>query len=312
MQLSGQTKSPSKFLVATAFLIVYIVWGSTYYFIAKALVGFPPFILGALRFTMAGLLLLAWCKLNGQKIFDRKNIVNSGVSGILMLGVGTGSVFWVEQFISSGLVAIIVSSTAIWFVVLDKKLWKQNFNSKLTVTGLIVGFLGVILLFWDQLSGFEVGQDKRTIIGMILLMLCPISWAAGSLYAKYHSSKNDNGSVSTSWQMLISGLAFVPASIISGETVNFDFGAVPNSAWWSMAYLITFGSLLAYSAYVWLLKVRPATQVSTYAYVNPVVAVLLGVFLNNENISGVQITGLIIILASVLLINLEKYRKQHA
>ncbi len=195
MQLSGQTKSPSKLLVATAFLIVYIVWGSTYYFIAKALVGFPPFILGALRFTMAGLILLAWCKLNGQKIFDRKNIINSGISGVLMLGVGTGSVFWVEQFISSGLVAIIVSSTAIWFVVLDKKLWKQNFNSKLTVTGLIVGFLGVILLFWDQLSGFEVGQDKRTLLGMILLMLCPISWAAGSLYAKYHPSENDSGSV---------------------------------------------------------------------------------------------------------------------
>lgn len=309
MQLSDQTKKPSKLLVVLAFITVYIVWGSTYYFIAKALVGFPPFILGAFRFTFAGLMLLLWCKANGMKIFDSKNIINAGISGVLMLGVGTGSVFWVEQFISSGLVAIIVSSTAIWFVVLDKKLWKQNFNSKFTVAGLIVGFIGVILLFWDQLSNFEVGYDKRTIIGMILLAICPISWAAGSLYAKYHPTEPNSGAVATSWQMIIAGIAFLPVSILTEETQHFDFSNVSANAWWSMAYLITFGSLLAYSAYVWLLKVRPATQVSTYAYVNPVVAVLLGIFLNKEMIGGLQLTGLAIILVSVLLINLDKYKK---
>ena len=109
--------------------------------------------------------------------------------------------------------------------------------------------------------------------------------------------------------MLIAGLAFVPASLASGELQKFSFDSISASAWWSVAYLMIFGSILAFSAYVWLLQVRPATQVSTYAYVNPVVAVLLAVFFGNEVISGIQISGLVIILVSVLLINLSKYKK---
>jgi drug/metabolite transporter (DMT)-like permease len=306
---ANQKKTPSILLVVLAFLIVYTVWGSTYFFISRALHGFPPFFLGTFRFIVAGLLLLGWCKLNGQAIFDKKNLFGAGVSGLLMLGVGNGIVIWVEQFMTSGLVAIMVSSAAIWFVILDKKLWKQNFSNKFTVAGLIIGFLGVILLFWEQLSGFEVGQDKRTILGMILLLIGPIGWAGGSLYSKYHPGINTSASVSTGWQMLIAGLFFLPASVFSGEFAQFHFQDVPVSAWWSVAYLIVFGSILAFSAYVWLLQVRPATQVSTYAYVNPVVAVLLAVFFADEVISGTQITGLGVILGSVLLINLSKYKK---
>ncbi|HKG07591.1 MAG TPA: EamA family transporter [Pedobacter sp.] len=306
---SDQKKSPSILLVVLAFLIVYTVWGSTYFFIAKALDGFPPFFLGTFRFVVAGLLLFAWCKFNGLRVFDRKNIFNAGVSGVLMLGVGNGIVIWVEQFMTSGLVAIMVSSAAIWFVILDKKLWKQNFSNKFTVAGLIIGFLGVILLFWEQLSGFEVGQDSRTILGMMLLVVGPIGWAGGSLYSKYHPGNQTTASVSTAWQMLIAGLFFFPASLASGELNTFRFQDVSAATWWSVGYLIIFGSILAFSAYVWLLQVRPATQVSTYAYVNPVVAVLLAVFFANEVISGIQITGLLIILGSVLLINLSKYKK---
>ncbi|MES2456809.1 MAG: EamA family transporter [Bacteroidota bacterium] len=306
---AAQKKTASVLLVVLAFFTVYTVWGSTYFFIAKALHGFPPFFLGTFRFIGAGLLLLGWCKLSGQAIFNRSNILSAGISGILMLGVGNGIVIWVEQFMTSGLVAIMVSSAAIWFVILDKKLWKQNFSNKFTVAGLIIGFLGVILLFWEQLSGFEVGQDKRTLLGMILLIFGPIGWAGGSLYSKYHPGNNTSASVSTGWQMLIAGLAFLPASLASGELQEFSFEAVPASAWWSVAYLMIFGSILAFSAYVWLLQVRPATQVSTYAYVNPVVAVLLAVFFGNEVISGIQISGLVVILVSVLLINLSKYKK---
>lgn len=309
---SDQKKAPSILLVVLAFLIVYAVWGSTYFFIARALQGFPPFFLGTFRFIVAGLLLLGWCKLSGTAIFDRRNLWSAGVSGVLMLGVGNGIVIWVEQFMTSGLVAIMVSSAAIWFVILDKKLWKQNFSNKFTVAGLIIGFLGVILLFWEQLSGFEVGQDKRTILGMALLVVGPIGWAGGSLYSKYHPGQSTSAAVSTGWQMLIAGLFFLPASIFSGELSQFRFQDVPASAWWSVSYLILFGSILAFSAYVWLLQVRPATQVSTYAYVNPVVAVLLAVFFADEVISATQITGLVVILGSVLLINLSKYKKAPA
>jgi len=306
---SDQKKSPSVLLVVLAFFVVYTVWGSTYFFIAKALHGFPPFFLGTFRFIVAGLLLLAWCKFQGLAVFDRKNIFHAGVSGVLMLTIGTGIVIWVEQFMTSGLVAIMVSSAAIWFVILDRKLWKQNFSNKFTVAGLIIGFLGVILLFWEQLAGFEVGQDSRTVPGMFLLVIGPIGWAGGSLYSKYYPGNNTTASVSTAWQMLIAGLFFLPASLVSGELQHLDFNQVPAQAWWSVGYLIIFGSILAFSAYVWLLQVRPATQVSTYAYVNPVVAVLLAVFFASEVISGIQITGLLVILGSVLLINLSKYKK---
>jgi drug/metabolite transporter (DMT)-like permease len=307
---SVQKKSAPLLLVVLAFLIVYAVWGSTYFFISKAVAGFPPFFLGAFRFIIAGTLLLGWCTFNGLPVFNNKNIFHAGISGILMLGVGNGIVIWVEQFLPSGLVAIMVSSAAIWFVILDKGKWKENFSNKFTVAGLIIGFLGVILLFWEQLTAsFSVQQDSRNVLGMILLIIGPIGWAGGSLYSKYHPAPDTPASVSTAWQMLIAGVLFIPGSIIAGEMNDFQFQNVPESAWWSIVYLIIFGSIVAFSAYVWLLQVRPATQVSTYAYVNPVVAVLLAVFFANEIISIIQIIGLVVILASVLLINLSKYKK---
>lgn len=307
---SMSKKAPSILLVVLAFLIVYLVWGSTYFFIAKALKGFPPFFLGAFRFIIAGLLMIGWCKVQGIPVFNRKHIFHAGVAGLLMLGIGTGIVIWVEQFMTSGLVAIMVSSAAIWFVILDKKKWKENFGNKFTVAGLIIGFLGVILLFWEQLAGsFEVQQDERTILGMFLLVLGPIGWAAGSLYSKYHPAVDTPASVSTAWQMLIAGIFFLPASMFAGEMNSFQFQNVPAEAWWSIGYLIVFGSIVAFSAYVWLLQVRSATLVSTYAYVNPVVAVLLAVFFADEHISPIQLTGLIVILGSVLLMNLSKYKK---
>jgi drug/metabolite transporter (DMT)-like permease len=135
-----------------------------------------------------------------------------------------------------------------------------------------------------------------------------MSWAGGSLYSKYNSK--GSASINTGWQMLSAGIAFIPISLLSGEWQSFQWQTVPTSAWLSVVYLIFMGSLAGYSAYVWLLQVRPATQVSTYAYVNPVVAVLLGVFFANEHMTATQILGLAIILTSVLLINLAKYRKE--
>lgn len=301
---------PSPLLVYLAFAIVYIVWGSTYFFIHKALSGFPPFILGTFRFTTAGLLLLAWCKFNGEDIFNRKNIKHAAISGILMLGVATGIVIWVEQFIPSGLVAIMAASAAIWFVILDKSKWGENLRSKSTVLGLIIGFIGVILLFGEQLINvLNTNQTNMEILGMVLLVLGPISWAGGSLYSKYHSSPNSSVSVNTSWQMIAAGIAFLPGSLLTSEYHNFKLKEIPTEAWLSFIYLIIFGSIIAFSAYVWLLKVRPATQVSTYAYVNPVVAILLSLCFTNDKVTFIQIIGLIVILGSVLLINLAKYKQ---
>src|ERR1700744_6520446 len=144
---------------------------------------------------------------------------------------------------------------------------------------------------------------------MILLIFGSIAWSSGSLYSKHHPSEG-SAAVNVAWQMIIAGLVFLPGSLLNHEFNNLHFGQIPTQSWLALVYLILFGSIAAFSAYVWLLQVRPATQVSTYAYVNPVIAVILGVLFAHEHISLLQIGGLFIILCSVLLINLSKYRKE--
>jgi drug/metabolite transporter (DMT)-like permease len=302
-------KSASPLLVIVAFATVYIVWGSTYFFIQMAIHGIPPLLMGAMRFFTAGSLILVWCAIKGEKLFNRSSIVITAITGILLLCGGNGAVIWVEQKLPSAMVAILVSAAPIWFVLLDKQNWAVNFKNKSTILGLIVGFAGVILLFGEQLGAiFAGGSVVSKLPGMLLLILGSISWSSGSLYAKHHPTEG-SGAVNVAWQMIIAGLLFLPGSWLNHEFDHLNFSQVPLKAWGALSYLIVFGSIAAYSAYVWLLKVRPATQVSTYAYVNPVIAVILGMFFAGEHVSLLQITGLFIILASVLLINLSKYRK---
>lgn len=303
---SRPASSPATIKVVLAFAIVYIVWGSTYYFIKEALAGFPPFILGALRFIAAGVIILIYAAIKGEKIFNKKLIPHAALSGILMLFLGNGMVIWVEQFLPSAMAAIMVSSAAFWFVILDKPKWKKNFSNTNIIIGLIIGFVGVILLFWDKLSGASFGRDKEA-LGMLLLSFSVIAWAGGSLYSKYNTSGSPT--VNTGWQILFAGIAFLPGMFLTNEPAKFNWHNVPQFAWLSVVYLILMGSIAAYSAYVWLLANRPATQVSTYAYVNPVVAVLLGVIFGGEKITLLPIIGLGVILGSVLLLNLSEYRK---
>ncbi len=295
-------------MVIIAYAIVYIVWGSTYFSIRVALQGgFPPMLLGAFRFLLAGVLLLVWCALRGEKLFILKNVLNASVSGVLLLFIGIGVVMWVEQTLPSAMAAILVSAAPIWFVLLDYPKWAENLHNKWTITGLIIGFFGVILLFAEQV--IKVFADKgisTNLIGMAMLIIGSMCWTAGSIYSKYRATSG-SGPVNAAWQMLSAGILFIPASFISGEVQHVSLSSITTSAWMGMSYLVVFGSVAAFSAYVWLLKVRPITQVSTYAYVNPVVAVLLGIFFAHEHITFWQIVGLGVILGSVLLINMAKY-----
>jgi len=295
-------------MVILAFAIVYLVWGSTYFFIQKAVAGFPPFMLGALRFLLSGALMTIWCIMKGEKLFGIPNIKHAIISGILLLFFGNGIIIWVEQTVPSGVVAITVSSAPLWFILLDKPKWSENFRSRSIVAGMLIGLAGVLLLFSEQVSEATKGNGVK--IGtMALLLLASISWAGGSLYSKYKSSEGST-SVNSSWQMMAAGIAFLPGMLIRGEMNGFEWENVSSDAWLSLLYLVTMGSIAGFSAYVWLLKVRPAMQVSTYAYINPVVAVLLGVFFAGEKISLIQILGLITILGSVLLINMARYRRE--
>src|ERR1700744_1061099 len=259
------SNKPSLLLVIIAFAIVYIVWGSTYFFIQMAVHGFPPMLMGALRFFTAGILLLAWCYFKGDKIWVMKNIISSGISGLLMLFIATGVIIWVEKStLPSSLVAIMVSANPVWFVVLDKASWKINFNNRATISGIILGFVGVLLLFGEAISKSLSGSIVHgQLLGLIFMLISPIAWCSGSLYSKKNGGTAP-ARVNTAWQMIIAGLAFIPAGFINNEYNTFHISQAPLSAWVALGYLIVFGSIAAFSAYVWLLSVKPATQVSTH------------------------------------------------
>lgn len=289
--------------IVIAYFLIYVVWGSTYYVIGLALQDFPPFLLGAFRFSTAGLLLLGLCLARGERIFRKELVGKSAVSGIVLLFVDMAVIMLAEQYISSSLVAIVASSTALWILALDKPMWRVNFRSPLRIAGAFIGFSGVLSLYIEQALSEEAPSQSE--YGLLILTGGCMSWALGTLYAKYRSSKTEsiNAFAGSAWQMLAAGGMFWLCCIVLGEPVHINFGTLPEGAWWSLAYLVVFGSLLAYSAYVWLLKVRPAAEVGTHAYVNPFVAVFLGSVFGREPITWLQVAGLIVILCGIMLIS---------
>lgn len=296
--------------IITGYFLIYVVWGSTYFFIGIALKELPPFLLGALRFTAAALILLGICHLRGEKIFRRSLIKRSAVSGIVLLFIDMAVVMLAQRYLTSSLVAIIASSTALWILLLDAPMWKTNLRNPLTIAGGIIGFGGVILLYLEQLNAANLHLHSER--GILLLIFGCISWALGTLYAKYRSSREEevNAFAGSGWQMLFASGMFWICSAVNGDMQRTDLLNVSSASWLSLAYLIFFGSLLAYSAYVWLLKVRPAAEVGTHAYVNPFIAVLLGVTMGNEQVTFIQLGGLFIILLGVMLISRKQKKKQ--
>ncbi|MEO6148793.1 MAG: EamA family transporter, partial [Mucilaginibacter sp.] len=190
--MTAPAYKPSALLVVTAFAIIYVVWGSTYFFIQVALQGFPPFLMGAIRFIAAGLLMLAWCLFTGEKIGVMKYNRPSMISGVIMLFGGNGALIWAEQNVPSAVAAILVSAGPIWFVLLDRSHWSINFRSKSTMAGLIIGFGGVVLLFSEQLSGAMGSNSLAQLPEMAVLVCGSIMWATGSLYSKHRAKGNNS------------------------------------------------------------------------------------------------------------------------
>ncbi len=303
---------PARLKVYLAFAAIYIIWGSTYFFIREALDGFPPFMLGGLRFLLAALLMFAWCVISGIRIKPGRDLKTAAITGFLLCFVGNGAVVWVEQMIPSSVVAIAIAVAPLSFILLDKPNWRVNFRSASTLFGVVAGFVGVLLLFSEKIAA-QLGSAEVTaeFSALFILLLAVIGWPAGSLYAKYNPAAIPN-MVNSGWQMMTGAVCFLAVSVGRGEWATMQWGEVPLSAWGALTYLIVFGSIIGFSAYVWLLQVRPAAQVSTYAYVNPVVAVLLGVFLGSEHVGWREIAGLVVILGGVLLINLARYRESRS
>lgn len=304
------TDNPSKqapiIKVIIAFAIVYIVWGSTYFFVQSSERGFSPFVLGALRFSASGILLMLWCAIKRYKLMYLPQIKTSFIVGNLLLFIGNGSIIWAEVTLPSSFVAVLVSAAPLWFVLFDSRNRTANFNNKHIVIGIITGFAGVLLLFSEKIfAGLTPASGIIPIICLIVVVAGNISWCVGSLYSKYNSSGNTI--VGAAWQMIFAAISFLIVALCNGEISHFHLQDIHLRAWLSVIYLIFLGSLAGYSAYIWLLQVRPATHVSTNAYVNPVVAVLLGVFFGGETINGLQIGALVMILSSVFIINFDKY-----
>lgn len=301
------SKSPSVFIITLAFAAVYIIWGSTYFFIEVAVKHIAPMLLGALRFITAGILMIAWVVFfRREKIWNKTAIIHSLISGLFMLLLGNGSVIWAEQYLHSSFVAIFIASSPIWFLVLDKPKWDINFRNRFTIMGVIMGVVGVLFLFYEKLMA---GKHGQSIWPLLVILLGNIGWVAGSLYSKYKVNQV-SPSVNAAWQMLSAGVAFAIISLLHKDLMHTQWNAIPAKAWFSMGYLIIFGSIIGYSAYVFLLEHRNAAQVSSYAYVNPLVAVLLGTLINHDHLSFLQILGLVVILCSVFFINMAK--KEHA
>ena len=297
---------PSRLLIILAFFAVYFIWGSTYLAVRFGLTGFPPFILVALRYIVAGLLMLAFCKIKGESLPGLKLLGRQSVSGILMLVGGTGMVAWAEQYITSGQVAVLIAAQPLWFLVLDKANWRNYFSNKYIISGLLIGFVGIFLFM--KLGHEEVKESSMNLIAMIGVQIGAMLWVVGSLITK-NSKGSSSVIMNSSIQLLAASLFSILVALLAGEHRGFSFGNVPMQAWLGVAFLITFGSLVAYLAYIWLLGHVAPALISTYTYVNPVVAVFLGWALAHEKLYGGQFIGLAVILIGILLVNVPSYRK---
>ncbi|MBC7903193.1 MAG: EamA family transporter [Gemmatimonadaceae bacterium] len=299
-------KQPSKLLVLAAFAALYIIWGSTYLAIAIALKDIPPFLMAGARFFIAGILLYAWARFHGEKTPSGKATGKIALSGFLMVFMGTGSLVWAEQYLPSGIAAIVVATLPLWFVIMDKRQWSNYFSNKIVILGLLIGFAGVMMLFGGK-NSFDIIHDKNRLAGFLVLMFGTICWAIGSLYSKY-SPADSSTAMKASIQMITAGFLSLVVGFVIGEHHRFSFDQLTRESVFAVIYLITFGSLIGYMSYVWLLSVRPPSLVGTYAYVNPVVAVFLGWLIADEIITRQQIIALIVILAGVIMVGLFKDR----
>jgi len=297
----------SKALVLAAFAAVYLIWGSTYLAILLAIKSIPPFFMAGTRFFVAGLIVLIWALVKGERLPDKKSIFKISLAGILMLALGNALLAWVEQYIASGVAAILVATVPLWFVLLDKKQWRYHFSNKQIILGLIVGFAGVILLFAGKGSA-DLFNSKIKIISLIVLFVGTIGWTIGSLYSKYQKI-NGSTLMKVAIQMLAASIVIFIGGFGFNEQKDFAFRKITWDSIGALAYLIIMGSLVAYMAYIWLLSIRPASLVGTYAYVNPVVAVLLGWLFANEHINIQKIIGLVIIIAGLVIVNMSKENK---
>jgi drug/metabolite transporter (DMT)-like permease len=302
--LMPTTRGASPLAIWSALGAVYVIWGSTYLAIAIAVQTLPPLFSAGLRFCIAGLVLLGFIAIRRGLRVGREQLIGAAIVGLLLLVGGNGFVVLAEQTVPSGLTALIIASVPLWIVIF-RRLAGDQINAS-TFVGVAVGFAGVAFLVAPR--GSSGGADLS---GLLLLLVATISWALGTFLAPRLRMPGD-ALLSTGIQQLAGGIVLVVAGAAMGELGHLEPATWSANSLLAMAYLVVFGSLVAFTAYSWLLQNAPVSLVATYAYVNPVVAVLLGALVLAEPITPSIIVGAAIIVAAVAFIVTREGARQRA
>jgi drug/metabolite transporter (DMT)-like permease len=308
MTYAGIQERPARFKLVLAFAAVYIIWGSTYLAIRYAIETLPPLLFAGSRFIIAGLMLYGWARLRGATKPQPANWRTAlMIGGLLLLG-GNGAVVLAERSVPSGLTALLIATEPLMVVLLD---WARPGGRRPAgriAMGLALGMLGMFILIGPASLA---GASEVNLAGAALLIAATISWAAGSLYAA-RTRTQLSPILFAGMQMIAGGVLLFVVGLVRGELHDFAFAAVSLRSLVSLIYLILFGSLIAFTSYSWLLRVTPPSLAATYAYVNPVVAVLLGWAFAGESLSLRTMIAAAVIIAAVVLITTHQPRVKAA
>jgi drug/metabolite transporter (DMT)-like permease len=299
---------PKRFHAIIAFGLVYVLWGSTYLAIRIAVEHLTPLMMGGMRFVSAGLLMLGFRALGGHRIrVQRRDLLRLLIIGTLLLVTSNVVLGWAETFIPTGLAALLAAVIPLWFLILERLTHSTDHLSPRGVAGIALGIVGVAILLWPDVSG-HAGFGARQLFGSILVLWAGISWAFGSILVKRWHMPIDPYTAS-GWQMLFGGSVSGLLALAHGDFHRMAWAGSARSLW-AIVYLITAGSLVGFTAYVWLLKNIPIAKVATYAYVNPVIAVILGCAFHGEKIDAYMLAGSVVVILSVILVTGAKVKHQ--
>jgi drug/metabolite transporter (DMT)-like permease len=297
------TDRTHRFQVLFAFALVYVFWGSTYLAIGIAdEEHLPPAVMCAMRFGIAGVLMLVGCAALGRKVrINLQQAVRLATIGCLLLVAGNFGLAWAEQWVPTGYAALIVAVTPIWFLLLEKFVFRGDHLSSRGMIGVMLGIVGIAVLFWPKIE-YRSTLGMMPLIGASILLCSSFSWSLGSVLSRKWQMDVDPFSA-TGWEMSFAAIGNAVVAVVSGEYRHI---VVTHRAMLAVGYLVVFGSWVGYTAYIWLLKHVPTPKVATYAYVNPLVAVLLGWVLHNERLDGFMLAGAAVIVAGVALVTTAK------
>ena len=299
---------PKKLKIWIALLTVYIVWGGTYLAIRYAVETIPPFLMAGTRFLVAGAILYIWRRFAGDPAPSRGQWLRASAVGLLLLLGGNGLLSLAEQKVASGIASLIIGSVPLWMTAIEAMRPGGVRPKFLGILGLTIGFGGIALLVAPSLLSVNPAASHPQ--GIIALLCAALFWSLGSIYSR-HARLPDSSLLSTGMQMLAGGAGLYLVGAFTGEWHQLTLANISLRSWWGLLYLVLFGSMVGFSAYAWLLRSAPVSLVATYAYVNPLVAILLGSLFAQETLSMHVALSALIIIGSVVLINLTPRLKPH-